>query len=35
MDPVTVMKEFMTRIAEFICLLGRFGVGYFVLLATG
>ena len=29
------LKEFMTRIAEFICLLGMFGVGYFVLLATG
>jgi len=29
------MRNVLTRTAEFICLLGMFGVGYFVLLATG
>jgi len=29
------MIYLLTRTAEFICLLGMFGVGYFVLLATG
>jgi len=32
---VNPMIYLLTRTAEFICLLGMFGVGYFVLLATG
>ena len=34
MDPVTIMRNLLTRAGEFVCLLGFFTLMYFVLLIT-
>ena len=34
MDPVAVMKKVLTFAGEFLCVLGIFACGYFVLLIT-